>query len=192
MQLPSAVDDRSSLPSGRVRGRKRRLSGFVSIWCSEKWDFVGFGNLVICMRFLLGSVTRCCVWSRLGLASSCFRKWNTWQAFAEHCKGFSVVVLFVKMNVRVSLPLWTVASASSHSSECSGLISFRDWAAGSPCSTKGLFQHHSSGLRHSAFFSSRILTSICDYWQNSFFDWSGLFRVSYGFSFKEWRCLLLS
>ena len=31
MQLPLAVDDRSSFPPGRVRGRKSRLSGVVFI-----------------------------------------------------------------------------------------------------------------------------------------------------------------
>ena len=68
----------------------------------------------------------------------------------------------------------------SHSSEYSGLISFRiDWLdlLAVQGTLKSLPQHHSSEasiLQHSAFVIVQLLTSIRDYWENHSFGYTDL------------------
>ena len=71
---------------------------------------------------------------------------------------------------------WSFSFSISLSNEYSGLIFFRtDWfdLLAVQGTLKTLLQHHSSKasiLQHSAFFYSRTLTSIHDYWKNHSFD----------------------
>ena len=71
---------------------------------------------------------------------------------------------------------WSFSFSISPYNEYSGLISFRmDWLGllAVQGTLKSLLQHHSSKasiLRHSAFFTVQLLTSIHDYWKNHSFD----------------------
>jgi len=71
---------------------------------------------------------------------------------------------------------WSFSFSISLCNEYSGLIFFRtDWfdLLAVQGTLKTLLQHHSSKasiLQHSAFFYSRTLTSIHDYWKNHSFD----------------------
>ena len=80
---------------------------------------------------------------------------------------------------------WSFSFSISHSSEYSGLISFRiDWfdLLAVQVTLKSLLQHHSSKasiLWHSAFFIHVYMyTSIHDYWKNHSFDYTGLCQQS--------------
>ena len=91
----------------------------------------------------------------------------------------SIKVFSNESALRIRWPKYWSFSIS-HSSEYSGLISFRiDWLdlLAVQGTLKSLPQHHSSEasiLQHSAFVIVQLLTSIRDYWENHSFGYTDL------------------
>ena len=90
----------------------------------------------------------------------------------------SIRVFFNKSALPIRWPkYWSFSSSVSHSSEYSGLISFRiDWfdLLAVHGTLKSLLQHHSSKasiLGHSAFLMVQ-LSHPHDYWKNNSFDYT--------------------
>ena len=84
---------------------------------------------------------------------------------------------------------WSFSFSISPSNEYSGLISFRIWLVGSPCSPRD--SQESSATPQFEGFSSSVLslfycaafTSVHDYWKNHSFDYMDLGQQSYDSAF---------
>ena len=99
--------------------------------------------------------------------------------FSSCPQSFPAWGFFPELVLHIRWPnYWSFSFSISPSNEYSGLISFRIWLVGSPCSPRDSqessptpqFKSISSSVL--IFLYSPTLTSIHDYWKDHSFDWS--------------------